>query len=234
MNEREQTILRLVVEEYIKNAEPVGSKFLSEAAGLDVSSATIRNDMASLESQGYLRRPHPSAGAVPTEKAYLYYLQNCLKTAGAASQSRHFQDLCHATHDEDTVRTLAKALVDLSGEMAIVAFAPSRSYYTGVANLFNKPDFRDLTVIRSLSEMVDRFDEVIGEIFETVSADPQVLIGSQNPFGPDMSAILVKKSLPGGVTGLLGLVGPMRMDYERNLKLLSEAADALNDDPEYV
>ena len=76
MNYRQEHILQLIVEEYIKTVEPIGSKFLQQKYQLAVSSATIRHDMSVLEQEGYLRQPHTSAGRVPTEKAYLFYLQH--------------------------------------------------------------------------------------------------------------------------------------------------------------
>ncbi len=75
---RNITILNAIVEEFIATAEPVGSKTLVEKYGLPYSSATIRNDMARLESLGYLEKPHTSAGRVPSNKAYRFYCQHLI------------------------------------------------------------------------------------------------------------------------------------------------------------
>src|ERR671931_2498993 len=74
LDERKAAILRAVVEEYIDTAQPVGSGHVAAAPGVDVSSATVRNEMATLEADGYLLQPHTSAGRVPTEKGYRYYV----------------------------------------------------------------------------------------------------------------------------------------------------------------
>ena len=71
---RRMLVLRAVVEDYIRSQEPVGSAALSKERDLGVSSATIRNDMAALEDEGYLIQPHTSAGRVPTEKGYRYFV----------------------------------------------------------------------------------------------------------------------------------------------------------------
>ncbi len=76
---RKQKILAAIVESYIGSGEPVGSKSLIGAAGLDVSSATVRNDMAELTAQGYLAQPHTSAGRVPTAQGYRYYVDNVMR-----------------------------------------------------------------------------------------------------------------------------------------------------------
>ena len=79
MSERKKKILRAVIESYVQNAEPVGSKAVAELAGLDVSSATIRNDMADLEEQGYLEQPHTSAGRIPSAKGYRLYVNELME-----------------------------------------------------------------------------------------------------------------------------------------------------------
>ncbi len=79
LSDRKKKILRAVIESYVQNAEPVGSKAVAELAGLDVSSATIRNDMADLEEQGYLEQPHTSAGRIPSAKGYRLYVNELME-----------------------------------------------------------------------------------------------------------------------------------------------------------
>src|ERR671922_217444 len=74
LDDRKEEILREIVEAYIKRGEPVGSKAVADGTDLGVSSATIRNEMAILEREGYISHPHTSAGRVPTDKAYRYYV----------------------------------------------------------------------------------------------------------------------------------------------------------------
>ena len=74
LDERKEQILREIVEAYVRRGEPVGSKIVADAAGLGVSSATIRNEMAILEREGYISHPHTSAGRIPTDKGYRYYV----------------------------------------------------------------------------------------------------------------------------------------------------------------
>lgn len=76
---RRQRILRAIVEYYIETAEPVGSKAIAQLAGLTCSSATIRNDMAALEKQGYLEQPHTSAGRIPSAKGYRIYVNELMQ-----------------------------------------------------------------------------------------------------------------------------------------------------------
>ena len=78
LNDRKKQILQAVIEEYINTAEPVSSGTLVEKYGLDFSSATIRNDMADLEKEGYLEKPHTSAGRIPSVKGYRFYVDELL------------------------------------------------------------------------------------------------------------------------------------------------------------
>ena len=78
MTERQEMILKLIVDEYVKSAEPVGSKTLAKV--LNVSSATIRNEMGALEQEGYIEKTHTSSGRVPSEKGYRYYIETVAKS----------------------------------------------------------------------------------------------------------------------------------------------------------
>jgi heat-inducible transcriptional repressor len=114
LDERKATILRAVVEEYIETAQPVGSGHVAQAPGVTVSSATIRNDMAILEQEGYLAQPHTSAGRVPTEKGYRFFVDGLDvpgQLAGAdAHVVRTFFSQAHGELEQmlqDTSRLLA-------------------------------------------------------------------------------------------------------------------------------
>ncbi|HET6953061.1 MAG TPA: heat-inducible transcriptional repressor HrcA [Acidimicrobiales bacterium] len=87
LDERKAAILRAVVEEYIDTAQPVGSGHVAKARGVDVSSATVRNEMAALEADGFLRQPHTSAGRVPTEKGYRFFVDHLREPARLAVRS---------------------------------------------------------------------------------------------------------------------------------------------------
>ncbi len=104
LDERKASILRAVVQEYIETALPVGSGRVSDAPGVDVSSATVRNEMALLETDGYLAQPHTSAGRIPTEKGYRYFVDT-IGSPGAlrgeqAKQVRAFFDRAHGELEE--------------------------------------------------------------------------------------------------------------------------------------
>src|SRR3954449_13427750 len=81
LDERKAAILRAIVEHYVDSAQPVGSQTVTQTAGLGVSAATVRNEMSVLERDGYITQPHTSAGRVPTDRGYRYYVD---RLAGAS------------------------------------------------------------------------------------------------------------------------------------------------------
>jgi len=88
LNERQKNILTLVIHEYIRSAEPVGSRLLVEQYHLDLSSATIRNELAALTELGYLHQPHTSAGRVPTEEGYRYFVGRLMRDTNLPEDTR--------------------------------------------------------------------------------------------------------------------------------------------------
>lgn len=88
LTEREELILKAIVEEYINTGEPISSKVVASKYCPFVSSATVRNDMGILEEMGYITQPHPSAGRVPSPKGYKYYIENLLMDCKLSSQQR--------------------------------------------------------------------------------------------------------------------------------------------------
>ncbi|HVE91826.1 MAG TPA: heat-inducible transcriptional repressor HrcA [Actinomycetota bacterium] len=88
LDERKERILREIVEAYVQMGEPVGSKAIAAGRDLDVSSATVRNEMAILEREGYIAQPHPSAGRIPTDKGYRYYVDRLAPAVDADPQER--------------------------------------------------------------------------------------------------------------------------------------------------
>jgi heat-inducible transcriptional repressor len=122
LDERKATVLRAVVSTYIETAQPVGSGHVAKAPGLEVSPATVRNDMAALEQEGFLRQPHTSAGRVPTEKGYRFFV-DALGPAGLASaDSRQVRSFFAEAHGEleQMLADTSRLLSDLTQYAAVV------------------------------------------------------------------------------------------------------------------
>ncbi len=231
LNQRQVHVLAAIVQEYVATAQPVASKVLAEKYDFGVSPATLRNDMAALEEAVLLRQPHTSAGRVPTENGYRLYLEQFVGKRQAVSKpTQTMQRVVQGVQTpRELVREMARHLMKLSGETAVASLDTGWSHYTGISHLFHKPEFRDVDMLHRLSQAVDRFDDVLRDVFPEVQDDMNVWIGGENPFGQQMATVMVKYQLPNGMTGVLGLVGPLRMQYEKNIRLLEQARSVLNE-----
>lgn len=132
LDERKSAILRAVVEEYIQTAQPVGSSAVARASGMTVSPATVRNEMGGLERDGYLVQPHTSAGRVPTDKGYRFFVDNLAPNGRLdATQSLQVRSFFARAHGElermlaDTSRFLA-GLTDYAAVVIRDADDPAR------------------------------------------------------------------------------------------------------------
>ena len=123
-NERRLSVLRAIVEDYVKTEEPVGSKALVERHGLGVSPATVRNDMAALEEEGYITAPHTSAGRVPTDKGYRLFVDRLttLKPMSAAEKRAIATFLDGAVDLDDVVHRSVRLLSQLTHQVAVVQY----------------------------------------------------------------------------------------------------------------
>jgi heat-inducible transcriptional repressor len=127
LDERKAAILRAIVEEYIETAQPVGSGHVASAPGVQVSPATVRNDMAALEQDGYLHQPHTSAGRIPTDKGYRFFVDTLQRprplAAAESEQVRSF--FAHAHGEIETMlHDTSRLLSDLTRYAAVVTGPP--------------------------------------------------------------------------------------------------------------
>lgn len=131
LDSRKGAILRAIVREYVRAGQPVGSKALTEKLGLAVSAATVRNDMALLEDLGYIQRPHSSAGGVPTDKGYRWFIDNwpgpawpALPPGPRQAIDGAFEHGFHAL--EEALDMTSQVLSEVTEAVAVVAAPPAR------------------------------------------------------------------------------------------------------------
>ena len=122
LDDRKAAILKAIVQDYVREGEPVGSKRLVDGWGLGVSSATVRSEMAALEEGGYITQPHTSAGRIPTDKGYRYFVDALAESSPLTeSQRQTLQDLLRDSHDlEELLRRASTVLSRLTNYAALV------------------------------------------------------------------------------------------------------------------
>ncbi|MFT4287049.1 heat-inducible transcriptional repressor HrcA [Nocardioides sp.] len=168
-NDRRLEVLRAIVEDYVATEEPVGSKALVERHGLGVSPATVRNDMAVLEEEGYIAQPHTSAGRVPTDKGYRLFVDRLagVKPMSPAERRAIASFLDGAVDLDDVVQRSVRLLSQLTRQVAIVQYPTlARSTVRHVELVSLAPTRLLVVLILSTGRVEQRLVEVAAEVDE--------------------------------------------------------------------
>ena len=219
---RLEIILRAIVEEYIATAKPVSSKQLFTEHDFGVSPATLRNDMVELEEDGYIEQPHTSAGRIPTEKGYQYYISNFLNQRPLTKrQKNQLQSAASGAESAtQTAKSLAKTISQLTEEMVFASIDGEEFFTTGISQMLRKPEFLDQPdTMLQMSTLFDDIEHVMSDAREQMSNDIEVFIGDRNPAGRHC-ALIVAEYDNEGRQSVFGILGPMRMDYNTNITIL--------------
>ena len=219
-NNRRLKVLSAIVTDYVRTREPVGSKALVERYRLGVSPATIRNDMAALEDEGYIHQPHTSAGRVPTQKGYRLFVDEVarIKPLSAPERAAITALLSGAVDLEQVVARTVRALAQLTGQLAVVEYPSLRYAALQHLELVALGPERVLLVIITDTGRVDQ---------RTVTLRPRAGSGSRREAGFDISEVVDPLALERLRTRLNGaLVGRRAADVAPVLAALAEQAPA--------
>lgn len=215
---RQTVILKAVVDEYIETAQPVGSETIDKKFSLGVSPATIRNEMTSLTSEGFLRQPHTSSGRVPTPLALRFYIDQLMeeKRPSLAEEVKAKEEVWDARRDLDhLMRETTRALARSTGALAVGATEEGDLWHAGYANLFTNPEFTP-TVFSGVFEILDEYKKIHELFFEHITSGDLVEVVFGEELGwPNFEPISVVASRfqAGGQTGILGVIGPRRIPF---------------------
>lgn len=229
MTPRQEKILGTIIKEYTQTAKPVSSGLLCEKYNFKVSTATIRNEMLHLEENDFLKQPHTSAGRVPSEKAYRYFVDNLLKTReGLINQEekKYIQSEIDTSTDNPQFMSqqIAKVISDISDNFVLSGIVNTGEFFKiGFSRLFGMSEFHEYERILRIVSIFDEFENYTDLIFENVLEEtPSVAIGNENSIEDirDEAVITIAYPLPGGYNGATAIVGPLRMQYEKNIALM--------------
>jgi heat-inducible transcriptional repressor len=232
MTERQSNILQAIVEQYAEVASPVGSSLLSKI--FDVSSATVRADMAELERLGFITQPHTSAGRTPTDKGYRFYVN---QLAGSDKteplQERRAQRALAARVGggglpEHTIRNTVDTLVELTHNLGLATIG-NQLYMSGLSNLFGQPEFIRANQAREVARLLDNLEPWL---HEAAPNEPlSVYIGSENPIGrgAGCSLIISRFRSPFSDSSYIGVLGPTRQSYRSVMSLVGRAGRTLEE-----
>ncbi len=230
MTERQQKILQAIVEQYAEVASPVGSTLLAKV--FDVSSATVRAEMADLERQGYITHPHTSAGRIPTDKGYRYYV-NHLNAKDEPPVERRAEKALAARAisggvPERIIRNTVDTLVELTHNLGLATIG-DQLYMSGLSNLFGQPEFMNGTQVREVARLLDNLEPWL---YEAAPNEPlSVYIGKENPIGRTAGCTLIMSRFrsPYSDRSYIGVLGPTRQSYRDVMTLVRRAGETLEE-----
>ena len=191
LDDRKLAILRAIVTDYVSTREPVGSKALVERYRLDVSPATVRNDMAVLEEEGYIAQPHTSAGRIPTDKGYRLFVDRlgAVKPLSVAERRAIETFLAGSVDVDDVVRRTVRLLAQVTQQVAIVQY-PALS-----ATTIRHVDVIPLATGRALVIVVNSAGHVSQRVIETGESDDVAIADVRTSFARSIVGLGSGKAL---------------------------------------
>lgn len=235
--DRKNEVLKAIVQHFIHTGEPVGSQTIIVSYKFNVSPATIRNDMAHLEKEGFIYQPHTSAGRIPTDLGYRTYVNEMADLEQARGEAqRMLLQLQQDFELEKVKEKIYEAVSLLARATGNVSFATlpdnDRTFYIGLANVLKQPEFLSNTIQASqvieVLEKHDRFVNILKQL-NISEQDTHIFIGKENLLEQihSCSLIVVRYNL-NSYSGFVGLLGATRMNYPFNQAMLEEVKKLLN------
>ena len=228
---RQAKILAAIVKENCESGQPVASADIVEKYAFDVSAPTIRNEMQILEKQGFIKQPYTSSGRVPTDKGFRYFVNQLMDRVKLTmkEQDRLKTELMKLQlANAEVSRRLAKLLSEHSQQASFVLL-PEEISTTGLSNILSNQALPPEDA-REIAEFFDNIDQhAQAMISEYGGHGPEARIGKEITLSKnsDYSMIVSGLKLPSGKKGVIGLVGPKSMKYEKNMSLMEYIAKLL-------
>ena len=250
---RQRKILCQIIEEYAETASPVGSVTMAKL--FDVSPATIRSEMVRLEALGLIAQPHTSAGRVPTDAGYRFYVNNLddfstidddnlrqntekvvANEAGHISFDGRLEREMHAlmrrvasqSQADAAIRGAVDILVELTGNLGLATIG-SQLYLAGISRLFRQPEFMDTRRVQAVAKLLDNLEPWLRETAPGEALN--IFIGQENPIGKnsEVSLIISKFRSPFSDRSYIGTLGPTRQNYSRVMSLVKYTGSLLEE-----
>lgn len=236
LDERKQKILNAIVKDYQHTADPVGSRHLSRNYLPELSPATIRNEMADLEEEGFIIQPHTSAGRIPTDRGYRFYVDRLMKAIRPSHREEEMvKKTLHQPNQnlDEILYQTAKLLSHALDYTAIVINLGShhRIFSSGTSNLLHQPEFRNLDHMQRILNLLEE-ENLLTEVVEEYSRPEEITIkiGSENKYKQvkDCSVVVAAYEVNEEPVGGIGMIGPTRMYYSKVTTLVDYVAKELS------
>ena len=231
LSDRQQRVLQAIVEQYAEVASPVGSTLMAKL--FSVSSATIRSEMSILEHQGYIMQPHTSAGRIPTDKGYRFYVNNLSSDQPETVAERRAEKalatrVVNGGMSDQIIKNAVDTLVDLTHNLGLATIG-DQLYMSGLSNLFGQPEFINNEQVREVARLLDNLEPWL---YEAAPNEPlSVYIGQENPVGRSAGCSLIVSRFRSNYSdsSYIGVLGPTRQSYRDVMMLVRRTGEALEE-----
>lgn len=234
MTERQLQILSAIIEQYAEIASPVGSVMLAKL--FNVSSATIRSEMSKLEEMGFIAQPHTSAGRIPTDAGYRFYVnmindsfdEKEFPMLDRGTRAIEARLSGHKNHADRAIRSTVDSLVEMTHNLGLATIG-DELYISGISNLFAQPEFTQSNHVQAVARLIDNLEPWLREAAPNEPLN--VYIGSENPIGRNsgVSLIISRFSSPYSDRSYIGVLGSTRQSYAKVMKLVRNAGAMLEE-----
>ena len=221
LKERQKIILEAVIREYIRTARPIASAELLEDLDLEISPATVRSEMMRLDDLGYLEQPHTSAGRVPTDQGYRFFVDHVVNgIALDRSERNQIRDVFAHDTRENFARECSRTISHIARAFATIGIDDDVSTDRGFTEILDEPEFQDIAHIKQFGRLIDSLDDDIQSLVE--DDEEKIFIGAENPLkkARPYTMMIAHWRHPKGFNGFLAIVGPKRMNYQKNISLI--------------
>lgn len=189
--------------------------------------------MAELERMDFIHQPHTSAGRVPTDKGYRFYVNQISESEQASAEERRAERaltarVSHGGMPERTIRNAVDTLVELTHNLGLATIG-NQLYMSGLSNLFGQPEFMQASQVQQIARLLDNLEPWLREA--APNRPLNVYIGSENPIGRSAGASLIisKFRSPYSDQSYIGVLGPTRQQYRDVMSLVAHAGRALEE-----
>jgi transcriptional regulator of heat shock response len=226
IQQRKDRILAIVISQYIKTITPVGSHFLTEEYKLDVSPATVRNILAELEEEGYLTHPHTSAGRIPTQRGYRYYVDHLMNEIQLLEEEKkriHSEHKRYVDHLETLMERTSQTVTDLTHYTTIISVDDwgSKIILKGTSHVVDYPESSNILKIQAILRILEEKERLMALINRDLDHKIGIYIGHEMALKEMEGCSLAVSSFEkDGLTGRIAVLGPTRMNYDRVVSAL--------------
>ncbi|MFH1566285.1 MAG: hypothetical protein ABIB98_03765 [bacterium] len=231
---RQKELLKILVDEYIDSAAPVGSEVLVKKYRLKYSPATVRNEMADLIRKGFLEMVHASSGRKPTSLGIRYYITELMEEEEipVLNEVSIKQQVWQERYVfEKLLRNITLALAGSTKHLSVVSLDDGFVIHAGSVNILEYPEFFDINVARAALNLLDNF-ELLNDIFSKGFGDNdvKVLVGKELSFKDLDTCGFIYANFSGrGKSGAIAVLGPDRMSYSKIIPTVRYVKNLVNE-----